>query len=81
MGTSTGLEEEARELAKFLAEQGHAAVLSAYEAAEIINLSYGRTVAALNDRRLRGHRRGATGRWRVSLLDLARFLVGITPMS
>ncbi|MCC7510085.1 MAG: helix-turn-helix domain-containing protein [Planctomycetes bacterium] len=75
----TALNQDAIEIDRQLAEAGWSVVLTSDQAAEILGLSRGRTLCALRERRLKGHRLGGTGAWRVHRLDVARFIVGLTP--
>ncbi|MBZ0137650.1 MAG: helix-turn-helix domain-containing protein [Planctomycetes bacterium] len=79
MRTTSVLEQDALDLAVFMGEQGNGPILTAHEAAQLAKMSHGRFIAALNEGRVRGHRSGSAGHWRISLLDLARFVVGLTP--
>lgn len=71
--------QDANEIDHQLAEAGVPVVLTSDQAAKLIGLSRGRTLCALREGRLKGHRLGGTGAWRVHRLDLARFVVGLTP--
>lgn len=78
MGRTTQI-QDATEIDRQLGEAGWPVVMTSDQAAEVIGLSRGRTVRALRECRLKGHRLGGTGSWRVHRLDLAKFIVGLTP--